>query len=71
MGAALVEAALADSCNVGHAHAVTLTVTQGNDTAIRLYTVCGFREWGVEPMAILTPDGYRAKVHMTCALGAR
>ena len=71
MGAALVEAALAHARDVGHAHAITLTVTQGNVSAIHLYTACGFREWGVEPVAILTPGGYLEKVHMTCVLGAR
>ena len=71
IGAALVEAALAHARDVGHAHAVVLTVTQGNDSAIRLYTACGFRAWGVEPVAIRTPGGYLEKVHMTCVLGAR
>lgn len=43
---------------------LTLTVTEGNDAAITLYQSAGFRSFGVEPMAILTPSGYKAKVHM-------
>lgn len=43
---------------------LTLTVTEGNDAAITLYQNAGFRSFGVEPMAILTPSGYKAKVHM-------
>ena len=46
-----------------------LTVTQGNEAAVRLYESVGFSAWGVEPMAILTPSGYRAKVHMAMPLG--
>jgi ribosomal protein S18 acetylase RimI-like enzyme len=43
---------------------ITLTVTQGNESAINLYRAAGFAEFGTEPMAILTPSGYKAKVHM-------
>ena len=43
---------------------ITLTVTEGNAPAIALYESAGFRSFGVEPMAILTPSGYKAKVHM-------
>lgn len=43
---------------------LTLTVTEGNDAAVELYRHCGFRAFGVEPMAILTPAGFRGKVHM-------
>ncbi len=41
-----------------------LEVTQGNTAAERLYESLGFQVYGVEPMAVLTPGGYRAKVHM-------
>jgi len=41
-----------------------LTVTEGNEPAIHLYRSCGFHVFGVEPMAILTPSGYKGKVHM-------
>jgi RimJ/RimL family protein N-acetyltransferase len=49
---------------------VTLTVTEGNEPAIRLYRRAGFQAWGVEPEAILTPSGYKGKVHMALLLQA-
>jgi len=48
---------------------ITLTVTEGNAPAIALYESVGFRSFGVEPLAILTPSGYKAKVHMWRAAG--
>ena len=71
-GRALVEAALA------HARArpgapgrtMVLTVTDGNEPALRLYRACGFEAFGTEPMAILAPGGHLAKVHMCCRLDA-
>jgi GNAT superfamily N-acetyltransferase len=41
-----------------------LTVTEGNEPAVKLYRSVGFETFGVEPMAILTPSGFKAKVHM-------
>lgn len=43
---------------------LTLTVTEGNAPAVSLYTSAGFQSFGIEPMAILTPGGYKAKIHM-------
>lgn len=43
---------------------LTLTATEGNTPAIELYTRGGFECVGVEPMAIHTAAGYKAKVHM-------
>lgn len=43
---------------------ITLTVTEGNAEAIALYTRAGFQVFGIEPMAMLTPSGYKGKVHM-------
>ena len=63
-GRALLEAV------VEHARAregtlqLTLTVTEGNAPAVSLYTSAGFQSFGIEPMAILTPGGYKAKIHM-------
>ena len=47
---------------------LTLTATEGNCPAIDLYRSAGFEVFGVEPMAILTSGGYRAKVHMWVSL---
>jgi len=47
---------------------LTLTVTEGNVPAVDLYRSAGFQVFGVEPMAILTPSGFRAKVHMWLSL---
>lgn len=41
-----------------------LEVTQGNTAAERLYESLGFQPYGVEPMAVLTANGFRSKVHM-------
>lgn len=43
---------------------LTLTVTEGNEPAVNLYVAAGFQTFGVEPLAILTPGGFKAKVHM-------
>lgn len=63
-GRALVDAALAAAAARPGVQVVTLTVTDGNQPAIRLYEHCGFESFGVEPMAIWTPGGFRSKVHM-------
>lgn len=41
-----------------------LEVTQGNAPAEKLYKSLEFVPFGVEPMAVWTPEGYRSKVHM-------
>ena len=50
---------------------VTLTVTEGNAPAIRLYESFGFKAFGVEPMAIAMPGGFKSKVHMWLILQLR
>lgn len=45
-----------------------LTLTEGNLAAQRLYESVGFVVWGVEPLAICTPTGYKGKVHMVLPL---
>jgi RimJ/RimL family protein N-acetyltransferase len=64
VGAALVRAALQAAAARPGIVVVTLTVTEGNAPAIALYESCGFRAFGVEPMAIATAGGFRSKVHM-------
>ncbi len=69
-GHALVAAALADARAREGIRLLTLTVTEGNESAIGLYRAAGFDVFGIEPMAILTPTGYKAKVHMWLTLGS-
>jgi ribosomal protein S18 acetylase RimI-like enzyme len=45
-------------------HQLTLTVTEGNLPAVSLYKSAGFQSFGIEPMAVLSEQGYKAKVHM-------
>ena len=63
-GKALLAAAMAHARSRAGTLVLTLTVTQGNEAAIKLYRAAGFEAFGTEPMAILTPGGYRGKVHM-------
>ncbi len=41
-----------------------LEVRQGHAPAEQLYQSLGFESFGVEPLAVWTPEGYRSKVHM-------
>ena len=45
-----------------------LTVVASNTTAVRLYTRCGFREYGVEPRALKIGDRYHDEVLMALPL---
>ena len=63
-GKALLGAALEAARARSGILVVTLTVTEGNAPAIQLYESCGFKSFGVEPMAIATPSGFKSKVHM-------
>lgn len=64
IGQLLVRAAIEQAAARADISVITLTATEGNAAAIALYESAGFRIFGVEPMAILTPSGYKAKVHM-------
>ena len=64
VGRALIDAATEYARNREGVLLLTLTATEGNDSAINLYRAVGFEVFGVEPMAIRTPSGYKAKVHM-------
>src|SRR5689334_6830368 len=63
-GRSLVRAALEAAAARPGVRVVTLTVTEGNLSAIALYESCGFKTFGIEPMAIATPGGFKSKVHM-------
>jgi RimJ/RimL family protein N-acetyltransferase len=67
-GALLMQAALAAALARPGLQVLRLTVTEGNEAAIRLYESIGFCAWGVEPHAIRTPTGYKGKVHMALLL---
>jgi GNAT superfamily N-acetyltransferase len=67
-GRALLEAAVEYARVKEGTLQLTLTVTEGNAPAISLYKTAGFHSFGIEPMAILTPGGYKAKVHMWLSL---
>ena len=62
VGAALIEAV------IGHTpegiEQVTLGLVKGNEAAHALYRRFGFVEYGVEPRALKTPDGYVDEILM-------
>ncbi len=49
---ALLGAAIASAVAHPEIHSVRLTVTEGNEPAIRLYQSVGFVAWGTQPQAI-------------------
>ena len=70
-GRALVVAAIEHASAIESLLLLTLTVTEGNAPAINLYRSVGFQEYGIEPMAILTPSGLKGKVLMWLQLRQR
>ena len=68
VGRALLEAIVKHARTREGLLMLTLTVTEGNEPAVNLYRSVGFQRFGVEPMAILTPSGFKAKVHMWLSL---
>ncbi|MFF4381567.1 GNAT family N-acetyltransferase [Kitasatospora sp. NPDC001547] len=71
IGRALVREVLR-TAEDGRLRQVLLTVSEGNEPALRLYTACGFEVWGREPRAVLVDGRAVAKLHMVCLLdGAR
>ncbi len=65
---ALLQAAIQFCITRGDICAVQLEVTQGNAPALTLYESLGFKTYGVEPMAVLTPAGFKSKAHMWLSL---
>lgn len=68
LGALLMQAAVTAASEHPEVCAMRLTVTEGNEAAVRLYQSVGFRAWGVEPLAMRTATGYKGKVHMSMQL---
>jgi ribosomal protein S18 acetylase RimI-like enzyme len=64
-GRALLEAVIGYAQAREGIHVLTLTVTEDNEPALQLYRSVGFQAFGVEPLAIRTPAGFKAKVHMS------
>ena len=67
-GSALLRHAIDLARSRAAIRSLRLTVTEGNTSAIRLYESQGFVAWGTEPHAILTPSGFKGKVHMALQL---
>lgn len=64
-GRALIAALLAHAARQPGLLRINLTVTEGNQAAIRLYESVGFSHWGREPRAIRTADErLLAKLHL-------
>lgn len=68
LGKQLIHAAVAAAASKPGIEVLRLTVTEGNEPAIRLYASVGFAAWGVEPHAIRTGSRYKSKVHMAMRL---
>lgn len=49
--------------SLGHLRQITLTVIDGNTAAEKLYDAFGFRQFGLEPGAVLHDGHYRAMQH--------
>jgi ribosomal protein S18 acetylase RimI-like enzyme len=65
VGKALLQAAETSVAEREQIRVLTLTLTEGNESAMRLYRATGFVAWGVEPLAIFTSAGYKGRVHMS------
>ncbi|MEU3573568.1 GNAT family protein [Kitasatospora sp. NPDC036755] len=70
IGRALVREVLRTAARDGGLRQVLLTVSEGNERALRLYTACGFEVWGREPQAVVVDGLAVAKLHMVCLLDA-
>ena len=69
VGRALVAALLSEARQRPGLLRINLTVTEGNEAALRLYESFGFVPWGREPQAIRTADGrLLAKLHLGLSL---
>ena len=64
LGQQLVQAVLDEARRHTFLRLIQLTVTAGNDPALKLYQRCGFIQYGLEPLAIRVGEAYFDKVHM-------
>jgi GNAT superfamily N-acetyltransferase len=62
---ALLQAAAHAAAERPGIRVLKLTLTEGNEPAMRLYMAAGFAAWGVEPFAIKTEAGFKGKIHMS------
>lgn len=69
VGRDLMRSAISFATVKGNIAVVQLEVTESNLQAVTLYQSLGFQPFGVEPMAVLTPGGYRSKLHMWLGIG--
>jgi len=69
IGRALIDALLREA-RADEVELIVLTVTEGNSGASTLYERCGFRSFGVEPLAIKVGGRYLGKNHMYIDLKA-
>lgn len=70
-GRALMKAAIEAAGARPELRMLTLTLTEGNEPALRLYQSVGFVAWGTQPLAIRTESGFKGKVHMSLVLPGR
>lgn len=70
IGRQLVEAILDHAAALPHVTQVILSVSEGNEAAVRLYRACGFTVYGREPRAVMIEGEAIAKLHMIRMLGS-
>jgi len=70
LGLGLTEAAIAHARASTYVTMLRLTVTEGNESATRLYASLGFQPFGVEPKAIFTGTDYKSKIHLYLILSS-
>ncbi|THC44851.1 GNAT family N-acetyltransferase [Massilia sp. Mn16-1_5] len=68
IGAALVAHLIDFARSLDYIRQITLTVIDGNAAAIGLYERFGFRQFGLEPDAVLHDGAYYAKQHRQLSL---
>ena len=68
IGSALLDALIAEAREPGRLELLTLTVTEGNASAVRLYERAGFVRFGTLHKAIRLGDSYHDKIYMAMPL---